>query len=97
MLSISAGGVRPGGLRAIESGVGGNNCSPDTLYFADGINGEADWLFRRERARHGSSNVSVGPAAVLRTSGIGALLPMAESYTERPHPTDSTRAGQGQL
>jgi len=36
---------RPGGLWAIEFGVGGNNGSPDVLYFADGINGEADGLF----------------------------------------------------
>jgi uncharacterized protein (TIGR03118 family) len=44
-IPINTGGNRPGGLWAIEFGVGGNNGSPDTLYFADGINGEGDGLF----------------------------------------------------
>ena len=38
-------GNKPGGLWAIEFGVGGNNGDPNTLYFADGINGEMDGLF----------------------------------------------------
>jgi uncharacterized protein (TIGR03118 family) len=38
-------GNTPGGLWAIEFGVGGNNGDPNTLYFADGINGEAHGLF----------------------------------------------------
>ena len=44
-LPIRTGGMRPGGLWTIEFGIGGNNGSPDTLYFADGINGETDGLF----------------------------------------------------
>ena len=44
-IPIDTGGNMPGGLWAIEFGVGGNNGSPDVLYFADGINGEADGLF----------------------------------------------------
>lgn len=44
-LPINTGGIRPGGLWAIEFGVGGSNGSPDVLYFADGINGEMDGLF----------------------------------------------------
>ena len=44
-VSIDAGGNRAGGLWAIEFGVGGNNGSPDVLYFADGIKGEAEGLF----------------------------------------------------
>jgi uncharacterized protein (TIGR03118 family) len=36
---------RPGGLWSLDFGVGGNNGDPDTLYFTDGINGEADGLF----------------------------------------------------
>jgi uncharacterized protein (TIGR03118 family) len=44
-LPIRTGGMRPGGLWAIEFGIGGDNGSPDTLYFADGINGETDGLF----------------------------------------------------
>jgi len=35
----------PGGLWSLDFGVGGNNGDPDTLYFTDGINGEADGLF----------------------------------------------------
>ena len=38
-------GHTPGGLWAIEFGVGGNNGDPNTLYFSDGINGENDGLF----------------------------------------------------
>jgi len=44
-IPIDTGKATPGGLWAIEFGVGGNNGSPDTLYFADGINGEMDGLF----------------------------------------------------
>ena len=44
-IPIDTGGHPPGGLWAIEFGVGGRNGSPDVLYFADGINGEADGLF----------------------------------------------------
>ena len=38
-------GQTPGGLWAIEFGVGGSNGDPNTLYFADGINGETAGLF----------------------------------------------------
>ena len=38
-------GHTPGGLWAIEFGVGGSNGDPNTLYFSDGINGENDGLF----------------------------------------------------
>jgi len=38
-------GNTPGGLWALEFGTGGNNGSPNTLYFTDGINGENDGLF----------------------------------------------------
>ena len=44
-IPIDTGGLPAGGLWAIEFGVGGNNGSPDVLYFADGINGEGDGLF----------------------------------------------------
>jgi len=44
-ISINTGGQQAGGLWAIDFGVGGNNGSPDVLYFADGINGEANGLF----------------------------------------------------
>ena len=38
-------GHTPGGLWTIDFGVGGNNGDPNTLYFSEGINGEADGLF----------------------------------------------------
>jgi len=38
-------GHRPGGLWSLGFGVGGDNGDPNTLYFSDGINGEADGLF----------------------------------------------------
>jgi uncharacterized protein (TIGR03118 family) len=44
-IPIDTGNATPGGLWAIEFGVGGNNGSPDVLYFADGINGEVNGLF----------------------------------------------------
>jgi len=44
-IPISPGGAQPGGLWAIGFGIGGSNGDPGTLYFADGINGEADGLF----------------------------------------------------
>jgi hypothetical protein len=34
-----------GGLWTLEFGVGGSNGDPNTLYFTDGINGEANVLF----------------------------------------------------
>src|SRR5207248_2230528 len=38
-------GHTPGGLWTLEFGVGGSNGDPNTLYFTDGINGEANGLF----------------------------------------------------
>jgi uncharacterized protein (TIGR03118 family) len=38
-------GNSPGGLWALDFGVGGSNGDPDTLYFTDGINGEVNGLF----------------------------------------------------
>jgi uncharacterized protein (TIGR03118 family) len=38
-------GNTPGGLWALDFGIGGNNGSPNTLYFTDGINGQTDGLF----------------------------------------------------
>ena len=35
----------PGGLWSLDFGIGGNNGDPNTLYFTDGINGEANGLF----------------------------------------------------
>ncbi len=38
-------GQTPGGLWALNFGIGGSNGSPNTLYITDGINGENDGLF----------------------------------------------------
>ena len=38
-------GNTPGGLWALNFGIGGSNGSPNTLYFTDGINGETAGLF----------------------------------------------------
>jgi hypothetical protein len=38
-------GNTPGGLWFLGFGTGGNNGSPNTLFFTDGINGEMDGLF----------------------------------------------------
>ena len=38
-------GQTPGGLWALDFGIGGMNGSPDTLYFTDGIDGETHGLF----------------------------------------------------
>jgi uncharacterized protein (TIGR03118 family) len=38
-------GHTPGGLWTLEFGIGGSNGDPNTLYFSDGINGEANGLF----------------------------------------------------
>lgn len=52
-LHINTGGLPPGGLWAIEFGVGGSNGSPDVLYFADGINHEMDGLLGAIFSRKG--------------------------------------------
>ena len=54
-------GNTPGGLWALGFGTGGSNGSPNTLFFTDGINGEANGLF-------GAINAVPGPV-------VGAGLP----------------------
>jgi uncharacterized protein (TIGR03118 family) len=49
-------GNTPGGLWALDFGIGGNNGSPNTLYFTDGINQQADGLF---------GAISVAPAVTV--------------------------------
>jgi uncharacterized protein (TIGR03118 family) len=44
-IPINIGSNTPGGLWALDFGTGGNNGSPNTLFFTDGINGEMDGLF----------------------------------------------------
>jgi uncharacterized protein (TIGR03118 family) len=56
-------GNTPGGLWALGFGIGGSNGSPNTLYFADGINGQQDGLF-------GAITVGPEPASAI-TAGNG--------------------------
>ncbi len=44
-IPIGGTGYLPGGLWALEFGIGGSNGSPDTLYFTNGIDGETHGLF----------------------------------------------------
>jgi uncharacterized protein (TIGR03118 family) len=44
-IPIDVGGNTPGGLWALSFGNGGSGGDPNTLYFTDGINGEANGLF----------------------------------------------------
>jgi uncharacterized protein (TIGR03118 family) len=60
-------GDMPGSLRALAFGIGGDNGSPDTLFFTDGIDGESAGLF-------GALNVVPEPSglAILGTA-LGLL------------------------
>jgi uncharacterized protein (TIGR03118 family) len=60
-------GNTSGGLWSLDFGTGGNNGSPNTLYFTDGIDGETHGLF-------GAIEVTPIPAALpLFATGLGAL------------------------
>ncbi len=72
-IQIATGGNGPGGLWALEFGIGGMNGSPDTLYFTDGINRETDGLF-------GAIDPTPLPAALpLFATGIGWLARLAQA------------------
>ena len=63
-IPIGVGGHGPGGLWALNFGTGGNNGSPDTLFFTDGIDGETHGLF-------GAINFAVpGPIAGAGLPGL---------------------------
>jgi hypothetical protein len=73
-------GNTAGGLWAIGFGTGGNNGSPTTLYFADGINGEKDGLF-------GAITVGPQPASSV-TAGNG-------NNTVTPGDNSTVKLGNG--
>ncbi len=60
-IAIDDGG-HPGGLRALNFGIGGQNGDPNTLFFSDGINGEANGLFAAINVPEPSSLALLGAA-----------------------------------
>ena len=65
MIPIDVGGNSPGGLWGLVFGNGGSGGDPNTLYFADGINSEADGLFG-----------AIAPVAVPEPSSLLMLMPV---------------------
>ena len=57
-------GNAPGGLWALDFGIGPSNGDPNTLYFTDGINGERSGLF---------AAISVPEPSTLALLGVGIL------------------------
>jgi uncharacterized protein (TIGR03118 family) len=73
-IPISAGsGQTPGGLWTLTFGGGGNDGSPNTLYFTDGIDGEAHGLF--------GAITSVPLVGTSTTDGTH------DAFTPQPNPT----------
>jgi uncharacterized protein (TIGR03118 family) len=66
-IPIDTGSASAGGLWAIGFGTGGNNGSPNTLYFTDGINGETAGLFAA------ISPVPEAPSWLIFCAGLAAL------------------------
>jgi uncharacterized protein (TIGR03118 family) len=70
-IPISAGvGNTPGGLWSLGFGTGGNNGSPEALYFTDGINGEANGLFGAISSVPGPTVGTGFPGLVVACAGL---------------------------
>lgn len=66
-IPIGGPGYLPGGLWALEFGIGGSNGSPDTLYFTNGIDGETHGLF-------GAITVAVAEPPGLTVLAVGFVF-----------------------
>jgi len=88
-IPINAGsGNGPGGLWALDFGIGGSNGSPNTLYFADGINGQKDGLF-------GAITVVPEPAEMILRATSGPNAGVFEIYNiSNSVVTSATSLGQ---
>ena len=73
-------GESAGGLWALNFGIGGSNGSPNTLYFADGINGENDGLF-------GAISTPEPSTWAMMLAGFGGLALAAERRRRSVLPT----------
>jgi hypothetical protein len=82
-IPISAGsGQTPGGLWALTFGGGGNDGSPNTLFFTDGIDGETHGLFGEI-----TSVPLVGASTPTHSTGSATFM---DSSSSQPGTTDST-------
>jgi uncharacterized protein (TIGR03118 family) len=72
-IGIDTAGAEPGGLWQIGFGTGGNNGSPNTLYFNDGINGERGGLFGAITAVPEPLTISLFMAGLMGLMGLVAL------------------------
>jgi hypothetical protein len=69
-ITIDIGSNEPGGLWALNFGTGGNNGNPNTLFFADGINGERDGLLGSLTPVPEPSSLVILGAALAALAGI---------------------------
>ncbi len=76
-IAIDLSGNRPGGLWDLIFGNGGMGGQPDTLYFSDGINGEANGLF-------GAISTIPEPASMLLLAPALALLVVRRRRGKNP-------------
>ena len=72
-IPINTAGFEPGGLWQIGFGTGGNNGSPNTLYFTDGINGERGGLFGAITAIPEPLTISLYCAGLMGLMGLTVL------------------------
>ena len=72
-IAIDTGSATPGGLWQIGFGTGGNNGSPNTLYFTDGINGERGGLFGAITAVPEPMTITLYCVGLMGLMGLAAM------------------------